>query len=387
MASPTLSPVTRPPQERKPNHDNDGLHKRRGVWHFRLRVDGRWREFSTRTRVYQEARKAKQAVVEAHRTNQLPTDLARAPFNKVAADWLAGRKLTVAPKTYSSDRGRLKPLLKTFASRRLEELVANGGSLIRAYQLARSAKVGPRTVNMELTVLRQIMKVARLWRRVEDDIHPLREPSGGPGRALSIEEEARLWQVAQSRPDAEVAYWCGLLAVNTAMRGGEIKHLRLGDVDLAARTLNIRRSKTAAGLRILPLNATAHWAVTQLVVRAAGLGCTKPDHCLLPHRRKDATYDLQSPQLTWRTAWRKLTRAAGLTGLRFHDLRHTAVTKLGEAGVAEATMKAIVGHLSVRMLEHYSHIRVAAKRDAVDKLCGTEDLTGPVAPPVSEVVQ
>ncbi len=370
--------------------DNDGLHKRRGVWHFKLRVDGRWRELSTHTRNYQEARKARQAVVEAHRTGQMPTDLARCPFNKVAEDWLAMRKVTVSPKTYSSDRGRLKPLLKAFGSRPLEELVANGGAILRAYQLRRAGQVGARTNNMELTVARQILKSARLWKRVEDDIRSLREPSGGPGRALTVEEEQRLWEVARTRPDAQVAYWCGLLAVNTAMRGGEIKHLRLRDVDLTARQLNIRRSKTDAGVRMIPLNQTAAWALAQLLQRAAKLGAAKPEHYLLPHRKRDATYDMNQPQLTWRTAWRKLTRAAGLPGLRFHDLRHTAVTKLGEAGVAEATMKAIVGHLSVRMLEHYSHIRVEAKRNAVEKLqapAGAETVVPDIAPENPPVLQ
>jgi integrase len=369
--------------------DNDGLHKRRGVWHYKLRVDGRWRELSTRTRNYQEARKVRQAAVEAERTGRLPTDLARCPFNKVAEDWLAMRKATVAAKTYASDRGRLKPLLKAFGNRPLEELVANGGALLRSYQLRRAAQVGARTNNMELTVARQILRSARLWKRIEDDVKSLHEPSGGPGRALSPEEEQRLWEMARARPDAQVAYWCGLLAVNTAMRGGEIKHLRLRDVDLTARQLNIRRSKTEAGVRMIPLNPTAQWALLQLAQRAAKLGAVKPEHYLLPHRMRDATYDLNRPQLTWRTAWRKLTRAAGLPGLRFHDLRHTAVTKLGEAGVAEATMKAIVGHLSVRMLEHYSHIRVQAKRDAVEKLCTsiTTPPPTPVAPEVTEVVQ
>src|SRR5579862_7528463 len=106
MASPTLSSSTHPPQDRKPKppQDNDGLHKRRGVWYYRLRVDGVRRELSTRTRNYQEARKVRQQMVEAERTGGLPTDLSRSPFAKVAEDWLVMRKVTVAPKTYASDR-------------------------------------------------------------------------------------------------------------------------------------------------------------------------------------------------------------------------------------------------------------------------------------------
>jgi integrase len=361
-------------------HDNDGLHKRRGIWHYRLRIDGRWRELSTRTRNYQEARKVRQEVTEAQRSGQLPTDLAKCPFNKVALDWLEGRRVTVAPKTFSSDTGRLKPLLRAFGGRRLEELVSNGGALLRAYQLNRAKSVGPRTVNMELTVARLILKSARSWRQVADDIRPLREPSSGPGRALAPDDERRLWQVAASKPEWTVAYWCGLLAVNTAMRGGEIKHLRLGDVDLASRLLTIRRGKTAAALRVVPLNSGAEWALLRLVERATRLGASAPDHHLLPARISTERYDVTRPQLSFRSAWRKLTRAAGLRGLRFHDLRHHSITRLAEAGVADGTLMALVGHVSRRMLDHYSHIRVQAKRDAVQ-------LLEPKAEPAAIVLQ
>ena len=51
-----------------------------------------------------------------------------------------------------------------------------------------------------------------------------------------------------------------------------------------------------------------------------------------------------------------------------HDLRHTAATKMSEAGVPESTMLALLGHMSRAMLEHYSHIRMKAKREAVKAL-------------------
>jgi integrase len=70
----------------------------------------------------------------------------------------------------------------------------------------------------------------------------------------------------------------------------------------------------------------------------------------------------------WDTAWRALREAAGLTGLRFHDLRHTVVTRLLEAGEPDHVVESITGHLSRRMLEHYSHIRLNAKKAALDRL-------------------
>jgi hypothetical protein len=56
------------------------------------------------------------------------------------------------------------------------------------------------------------------------------------------------------------------------------------------------------------------------------------------------------------------------TGLRFHDLRHQAITELAERGSSDATIMALAGHMSREMLEHYSHVRMQAKRAAVDGL-------------------
>src|SRR6188768_479849 len=72
--------------------------------------------------------------------------------------------------------------------------------------------------------------------------------------------------------------------------------------------------------------------------------------------------------LQWDTACRALRDGAGLPGLRFHDLRHTVITELAEMGVADHVLESISGHLSRRMLEHYSHIRIDAKRQALDAL-------------------
>jgi integrase len=70
----------------------------------------------------------------------------------------------------------------------------------------------------------------------------------------------------------------------------------------------------------------------------------------------------------WRTAWRSVTKEAGLPGLRFHDLRHHAITELAESGLSDQTIMSIAGHVSRAMLEHYSHIRMDAKRRALEGL-------------------
>ena len=57
-----------------------------------------------------------------------------------------------------------------------------------------------------------------------------------------------------------------------------------------------------------------------------------------------------------------------LHGLRFHDLRHHAITELAESQASDQTIRDIAGHVSNRMLEHYSHVRIGAKRAALDAL-------------------
>ncbi|MEO6239553.1 MAG: tyrosine-type recombinase/integrase, partial [Vicinamibacterales bacterium] len=135
----------------------------------------------------------------------------------------------------------------------------------------------------------------------------------------------------------------------------------------AARTIYVRSSKNESSKRVLPLNQPAFDAVMRMVVRADRLGHTDPAYflwCASQHHNLDPT----KPASKWDTAWRALRDAAGLPGLRFHDLRHTVVTRLLEAGEADHVVESITGHLSRRMLEHYSHIRLHAKKAALDRL-------------------
>ena len=87
--------------------------------------------------------------------------------------------------------------------------------------------------------------------------------------------------------------------------------------------------------------------------------------------------------------WEKLRERANVS-CRLHDLRHTFATRLAENGVSESTMLALMGHMSRAMLERYSHIRMAAKRDAVAGVTlrpkGENSDVVPVKVPVAEPV-
>jgi len=73
-------PAQEEPEGKQRKKDNDGLHKRRGIWHFKLKVGGRWKEISTHTSNYLEARKYRTKTVQAQEEGRLPNDLAKWTF-------------------------------------------------------------------------------------------------------------------------------------------------------------------------------------------------------------------------------------------------------------------------------------------------------------------
>jgi integrase len=201
--------------------------------------------------------------------------------------------------------------------------------LITEYQRKRKEQgVGGRTVNLEIGLLRRIMKRNRQWSRLAEDVTMLPE-SPKLVRILSSEEKTRLLTLAASRPEWELAYLGAQLALNTTMRGCELKGFCWADIDLFAKTFVIRRSstKTDAGARLIPFNRDAIQAVVRLRHRAEQLGTSAPEHCVFP-ACESGHIDPHRPIKGWRTARRSLTRAAGLRGIRFHDLRHQAITEL-----------------------------------------------------------
>jgi integrase len=144
------------------------------------------------------------------------------------------------------------------------------------------------------------------------------------------------------------------------------------------RVMTIPDSKSEAGKRRLPLNPDAMLAYGILLERATELGIAGSECYVFPaceNSRMDGT----RPQKTWRTAWRNITRAAGLKKLRFHDLRHQCVTELLEGGAPEAAVLSIAGHVSRKMMEHYSHCRMEAKRKALEGLSSVVVATEPTA--------
>ena len=347
------------------------LYKRGGTWWYHFVFGGQHIQESTKSKtkaVARDAERSRRRQLEESwnqiRRRQLPP-----LFSVGAENWFAAVKPHLAERTKAIYEVALRCHLKpTFGALLLCDIDA---SRIAAYQgVRKSERASARTLNKELQVLRQILKRYKLWGSLQGDVRFERE-SEGIGKAMTEEQEKTLLAACEKNLLLSTVV---TLALNTALRKNEIRTLCWRQLDLMARTLAVGRTKTEGGSgRVIPLNSVAYAAVVRWASRFPQ---AKPEDYVFPAcedsridtaNPDESKIDASRPMKGWRTAWRRALKHAGLN-IRFHDLRHTCITKLAEGQASEQTLMSIAGHLSRKMLEHYSHIRMEAKRAALDAI-------------------
>jgi integrase len=118
---------------------------------------------------------------------------------------------------------------------------------------------------------------------------------------------------------------------------------------------------------VIPLNDTV---MVALEAHAAWyirrFGECNPEWYVFP-AGKGQPNDPTRPVTSLKTAWTKVRDEAKVVG-RWHDNRHTLVTELAESGAGDEVIMSIAGHVSRAMLSRYSHVRMEAKRRALDEI-------------------
>jgi integrase len=356
-----------------------------------------------RTKDWREALSREKELIAEAQAGKLAASnqqFARLSFSDAVERYLADRLPRIQPKTARAERERARQLKKYFDPTPVGRITAD--SVLAYIAQRKNAGMSNGTINRDLDVLRGVLKRAKRWHMMADDIRPL-PVRQNVGRAMAHDEKLRLLKLAASKPEWQNARLAALLALNTTMRACEIRGLRWRDVDLIERVLTVRRSttKTDAGERTIPLNSGAWAVILESRERAKLLFGSEPPPgwYVFPHAEGLRNPDPTKPMTGWRTSWRNLTRAINcpacgkqqktgekcrnaecgadiskvkspLHGLRFHDLRHHAITELSESQASDQTIMSIAGHISPKMLAHYSHVRLDAKRKALDALSG-----------------
>jgi integrase len=369
------------------------LYKRGKVWWFKFRFEGQVIRESAKTASKTLARDAERA-----RRRELETAINRIPrrermplFAAAAKDWLASRT-ALAANTLEAYGHFVGTLIEQFGTRLVCDIDDQDIAALQRKRLAE--KKSARTVNFEVNVLRQILKTHGLWSALADKVKSLRERRD-VGRAISLEDERKLLDAAkQSRSPALLPLL--VLSLDSGLRASEVRSLRRKDLKLEWRDglihrgeLTVPKSKTEAGTgRSVPLTSRVCAVLSLWLSRfsdAGSEGYVFPRYSvgIAGNSRKPnfSATDPSKPIGEWKKAWKIACRTAGLH-YRWHDCRHTFVTRLAEnPNVSEETIRALAGHVSRRMLERYSHIRTKAKQAAIatlEVLCegGIEELSG-----------
>jgi integrase len=325
------------------------LYKRNSIWWYAKYVNGVRHVGSTGSSNRRQAERIAQQVVEdlnnrRHRVPNVNPDIA---VGAVAARFIAEGLST----PYYLDR--LKHVLAFFSEIPIRDI---NQSLVRKYRQERygaNLSLKPATVNRDLAVLRRLCNWA-----VEEEIVP-----ANPLGRLRMERERRTKRPVMSVREENLLMAHApvhlqriiLCALDTGMRRGEIVGERWEDVDFDNRILHVTRSKTPEGeSRIVPLTRRLYEM----------LGSIRKDHGHV------FTYD-DNPVKIVKTSWAASLRRAELRHFRFHDLRHTANSRLMLAGVMQEVRRELVGHSSQHSRDEndrYTQIGLAELKDAIQKL-------------------
>ncbi len=251
-------------------------------------------------------------------------------------------------RSWMRDEASLDHLKKFFKGKNLSEITPD---LIEKYKLKRAADgVSPATVNRELACLKTLFVKAVEWGKADADparkIKKLRE-SKPRERILTVEEMKRLLDAAS--PEIRPVL---IIALNTGMRRGEILGLRWQDVDFVKGFILIEDSKSGRSRKV-PMNGLV-FETLRAMNREREFVFENPD-------TRTAIKDVK-------TAFKGACRRAEIDGIRFHDLRHTAASRMIEASVDLVTVSKILGHATIQMTMRYCHPTPENMRRAVEKL-------------------
>jgi integrase len=309
-------------------------------------------------------------------------------FSQAGPYWLNEHRPQIAAKTILDYEYYLRALTQFLGELPLNEIHIGHVEQYQEWRQqpyvdanSRTRSAGPSAINHEVNTLAQILERAGLWIDIKRWYHPLKVPKARIGKALTPEEEERLFYVAAADPRWEVAYLAELLSANTSAGPGEIRHLRICDVDLQRTDGEgtkrpsisvVEGIKNEFRARTIALNPTAVAVVQRLIKRYQRLlnrQGVEPDrdHYLLPGRARTGrnNIDFFKPQLKWWKAWHSICKRAGIE-VRPYDMRHHCITKmLEDPTISERVVKETAGHVSKRILDRYSHIRDQAQREAV----------------------
>ena len=315
------------------------IRKRNHQWNAQVRIKG-WQPLS---KTFQTKRQAQQWIQEtetAIRSKEL--GIAERPNLTLAeACELYTRTISANHKGHHIEAYRLAKIAS--AAIGTLQLHCIERHHIQAHFEARGQVVSPSTLRREFLLLKRLLTVAIEQWNTPIKSHPMQHLHAPPNahnrtRRVSKTEWKAILEAANQQRNPLVPAVIQF-AYETGMRRSEILNLRPSDIDLDMQTALLHDTKNGTP-RTVPLSPEA----IRIVQRHL-------QDC------QDCVFNI-SPNAI-RQAWQRILRKTGIQNLRFHDLRHEAVSRFFEMGMTIAEVQVISGHQDIRQLFRYTHLKAS----------------------------
>ena len=248
------------------------------------------------------------------------------------------REILPTKKSQKPVKGQIKKIKSLIGDFSLAQLTS---SLIAEYRDIRVSEVSNETVRKELLLIRRVLKTATIDWGIHlangNPVSQIRLPKPGKARDRRFHhnEEEQLLKAAKNY--GGYIHNIILFAIETAMRRGEIVKIEWKDINFKNKTLHISETKTDTP-RTIPLSKKA-------------IEILKNE----PRNINGTVWCIKSDSIT--QAFKRVCNDAGITDLRFHDLRHEATSRFFEKGLNIMEASSITGHKDLRMLKRYTHLK------------------------------
>lgn len=256
-------------------------------------------------------------------------------------------QVSILKKGYAQEKYRIEQICRSFLGTKITREVTSVD--IATYRDQRLQEINPRTkrtlspstVRLEMSLLSNYFDIGRIeWGICGDNpVKNVRKPTPPPGRdrRLTSREERLILRYCHNHQNLSL-FSIVVIALETAMRQGEILHLTWDNINLKTRIAHLPETKNGTK-RDVPLSVKARDALIRMGVQTKG---------------KVFGYTAEGFKSTWRFMIIKL----GIQNLHFHDLRHEAISRLFELGSLDMMeVAAISGHKSLSMLKRYTHLK------------------------------
>jgi len=203
------------------------------------------------------------------------------------------------------------------------------------------------TINRDLACLRKMLNKAIDWDYLRENpvkkVKLFSEKEYIKERVLSLDEEEKLLNACSDHIKPVI-----IAALHTGLRLGELLTLRWKNISFENMQIKVEKTKSGK-TRYVPINTLLLKTLEKLYNENGDSGLVFPFKSI-------------------KTAFKGACRRAGISDLRFYDLRHSFATRLIENGVDLITVKDLLGHSSVTVTERYTHSSKNLKKGAVDML-------------------